>query len=429
MKFLFLIILIVLLLGGVPVAYSIGAAAIVGMLTSGHSLQYMTIAQSTVKGVNSFTLLAIPLFLLAGKLMNTGGITNRLFRFAKICVGWLPGGLGHVNVLCSVIFAGMSGSAVADAGGLGAIEMKAQRDAGYDDEFSVGITAATSILGPLIPPSIPLILFGMLSGASVGSLFLAGVLPGIFLALTLMVMVSVLAHRRNYPREPFPGVRESLKAFADAILPMFAVVIILAGRFSGFFTTTEAAAVVTIYALLLSMVVYRELSLKQLHEVLADTVKDSVVIGMILAFSNLFGTVLIRSMLPQKLAAGMNTIITNRTAMIIVLVIFLLIVGMFMESTAAMTILVPILLPIASAWGMSAIQLGVIFVITNGVGALSPPFGILIFVMARVAKMDSAKVVKAFLPWIVLVIFVAFVIAFVPALTTWLPSLSGLSLD
>lgn len=428
MKFLFLIALVIMLLAGVPVSYSIGLSAIIGMVAT-NGIQFMNIAQSTVKGVNSFTLLAIPLFLLAGKLMNTGGITTKLFRFAKMCVGWLPGGLGHVNVLCSVIFAGMSGSSVADAGGLGAIEMKAQRDAGYDDEFSVGITAVTSLLGPLIPPSIPLILFGMISGASVGSLFLAGIIPGVFLALCLMGMVSVLAHKRHYPKEPFPGMKVAVKAFVEAILPLFAVVIILAGRFSGFFTTTEAAAVVAIYALILSTLVYKEINLKQLHQVLVDTVMDSVAIGLILAFSNLFGTVLVKSLIPQKLATALNTVITSKTVMIVIIVVFLLIVGMFMESTAATTILVPILLPMATAWGMSPIQLGVVFVMAMGVGALSPPFGILIFVMARVADMDSAKVIKAFIPWIILVIAIVFVIAFVPPLTTWLPSMSGLSLD
>lgn len=427
-KFLFLIVLVVLLLVGVPVSYSIGISAIVGMLST-TGIQFMNVVQSTVKGINSFTLLAIPLFLLAGKLMNTGGITTKLFNFAKMCVGWLPGGLGHVNVLCSVIFAGMSGSAVADAGGLGAIEMKAQRDAGYDDEFSVGITAATSILGPLIPPSIPLILFGMMSGASVGSLFLAGILPGIVLAVSLMVMVSILAHRRHYPKEAFPGMRTAIRAFVEAILPLMAVVIILAGRFSGFFTTTEAAAVVAVYAFILSTFVYREINWKKLHAILADTVKDSAVICLILAFSNMFGTVLVKSMIPQKLAAGLNSMISSRTVMIIVIVVFLLIVGMFMESTAAMTILVPILLPMAAAYGMSPIQLGIIFVVAMGVGALSPPFGILIFVMARVADMDSLKIIKAFLPWILLVIAVTFLIAFVPAISEWLPSLSGLSLD
>ena len=182
MKYLFLIALLIMLVAGVPVSYSIAISGLIGMMTS-KGLQFMNIAQSTIKGVNSFTLLAIPLFLLAGKLMNSGGITKRLFDFAKVVVGPLPGGLGHVNVFCSVIFAGMSGSAVADAGGLGAIEMKAQRDAGYDDEFSVGITAASSALGPLIPPSIPLILYGMLTGTSVGSLFMAGIVPGNFLPL------------------------------------------------------------------------------------------------------------------------------------------------------------------------------------------------------------------------------------------------------
>lgn len=427
-KFLFLIVLIILLLLGVPVSYSIYISGLVGMLST-TGLQYMNIAQSTVKGISSFTLLAIPLFLLAGKLMNTGGITTKLFNFAKMLVGPLPGGLGHVNVLCSVIFAGMSGSAVADAGGLGAIEMKAQREAGYDDDFSVGITAASSGLGPLIPPSIPLILYGMISGTSVGSLFLAGILPGIFLAVCLMGMVAVLAHKKHYPRELFPGIKVALKAFVEAIPPLFAVVIILAGRFSGIFTTTEAAAVVAAYALILSMFIYKEINLKKFHEILVETVRDTATICLILAFSNMFGTVLVKSMIPQKIAAALSSSISNGTIMIFVVVVFLLIVGMFMESTAALTILVPILLPMVEAFGMNPIQFGILFVVAMGVGALSPPFGIIIFVMAKVADMDTLRVIKAFMPWILLMIFITFVIAYVPAVSTWLPSMVGLSMN
>ena len=428
MKYLFLIALLVMLVGGVPVSYSIAISGLIGMMTS-KGLQFMNIAQSTIKGVNSFTLLAIPLFLLAGKLMNSGGITKRLFDFAKVVVGPLPGGLGHVNVFCSVIFAGMSGSAVADAGGLGAIEMKAQRDAGYDDEFSVGITAASSALGPLIPPSIPLLLYGMLTGTSVGSLFMAGILPGIFLALCLMAMVAFFAHKRNYPKVPFPGMKKAWNAFVHAILPMMAVVIILAGRFSGFFTTTEAAAVVAVYAVILSMVIYREITFRDLHRILIETVRDTASIALILAFSNLFGAVLVKSMIPQKLAAGLNEMISNGVVMTLVVIAFLLIVGMFMESTAALTILTPILLPMVQTYGMSPIQFGILFVVALGVGALTPPFGIIIFVMAKVADMDSLKVIKAFVPWILMMIFITFVVAFVPALSTWLPSLMGMGID
>ena len=308
-------------------------------------------------------------------------------------------------------------------------EMKAQRDAGYDDEFSVGITAASSALGPLIPPSIPLILYGMLTGTSVGSLFMAGILPGIFLALCLMAMVAYFAHKRNYPKVPFPGMKEAWSAFVHAILPMMAVVIILAGRFSGFFTTTEAAAVVAVYAVILSMVIYREITFRDLHRILIETVRDTASIALILAFSNMFGAVLVKSMIPQKLAAGLNEMISNGVVMTLVVIAFLLIVGMFMESTAALTILTPILLPMVQAYGMSPIQFGILFVVALGVGALTPPFGIIIFVMAKVANMDSLKVIKAFIPWIFMMIFITFVVAFVPALSTWLPSLMGMGID
>ncbi|MCI9134508.1 MAG: TRAP transporter large permease [Lachnospiraceae bacterium] len=428
MKFLFLLVLVVLLLAGVPVAYCVGFAAVIGMISNG-GIHLMNISQATINGVNNFTLLAVPLFLLAGKLMNTGGVTRRLFRFAGMLVGWLPGGLGHVNVLCSVIFAGMSGSAVADAGGLGAIELEAQRNAGYDDEFSVGVTAASSLLGPLIPPSVPLILFGMMSGASVGSLFIAGIVPGIVLALSFMLLVSWMAHKRHYPREAFPGLREAVKISLDAILPLMAVVIILAGRFSGFFTTTECAAVVVVYSMILCMFIYREVNLRKLHELLIETVKDTVTVSIIVAFAALLGTVLVRSMLPQQIAKLMGGIVTNRYMFLIILNIFLLFVGMFMESTSCVTILVPILLPLALQWGVTPIQLGIIFVVNLGVGVMSPPFGILIFVMSKVAGMDSMRVAKSFIPWILVTIIVVFIISFIPQLTLWLPSLMGLSVN
>lgn len=426
-KVIFVILLVLFLLVGIPVAYSVGIASIIGMFLD-RGIQWGTFITSSLGGINSFTMLAIPLFLLAGRLMNIGGVTNRLFNFAKVCVGWLPGGLGHVNVLCSVLFAGMSGSAVADAGGLGAIELKAMRDEGYDDGFACAITASSSLLGPMIPPSVPMIIYATFSGASVGAMFLAGILPGILMAVVMMIMVFFYAITRKYKRGKFPTLLEFLKAFKSAILPLLTVVIILVGRFSGFFSATEAAAVAALYALFLSMVVYKEIKPKDLFQILLDTSKDTACIGLIIAFGSLLGQVLIRSMVPQHIAGFIGEIVNNKYALLLLINVLLLLMGMFMESTASITILVPILLPMAIAWGISPVQFGIMFILNMGIGTLTPPFGILIFVMSKVAKVDASLLVKSYIPWIVAMVIVLLFVVFIPELTLALPMLNGLSI-
>lgn len=426
MNFLFLIVLILLMLCGVPVAYSIGIATLIGMAT--HSgIQWGTLASSSLSGINSFTFLAIPLFLLAGKLMNTGGITRRLFRFAKDLVGWLPGGLGHVNVICSVIFAGMSGSAVADAGGLGAIELKAMRDDGFDDEFTCGVTACSSMLGPMIPPSIPMIVYGTISGASIGALFLAGVVPGILMALIMMGVVFIYAVIKKYPREKFPSLSEAAISFKEAVLSLMTVVIILLGIYTGIFTATEAAAIVVIYAIILSVFIYKEVSLKDLGTMVAETVHDSATIGLVVAFSAMFGSILVRSMIPQKIAAAIFGAVDSRVAPILLINVFLLVVGMFMDATAAITILVPILLPLVKEWGISPVQFGIIFILNMGIGSMTPPFGILIFVMSKLSGLPAMRLVKAYIPWMGAMIAALLLVSFVPQLSLTLPVLANYS--
>lgn len=426
MSLAFVVVLAVLMIVGVPVAFSIGISTIIGMITN-TGIQWGSLASSSLSGINSFTFLAIPLFLLAGKLMNTGGITNRLFRFAKNLVGWMPGGLGHVNVVSSVIFAGMSGTAVADAGGLGAIELKAMRDDGYDDDFTCGVTACSSLLGPMIPPSIPLIVYGTLSGASIGALFMAGVVPGFLMALIMMAVVMVYSIIKKYPRSKFPSVKELLISCKEAFLSLMTVVIILLGIYTGIFTATEAAAIVVFYSLILCIVVYKEMKWQELKQVLIETVHDSATIGLVVAFSALFGNVLVRSMIPQKIAASISSVVGSEIALILLINLFLLIVGMFMDATAALTILVPILLPLVEAWGISPVQFGIIFVLNMGIGSMTPPFGILIFVISKVSGLSALRLCKAYIPWILAMLVALLIVSFVPSLTTWLPQIAGYS--
>jgi tripartite ATP-independent transporter DctM subunit len=255
--------MIILFLLGIPVGYSLGVAGLLAYFNEmGSRVNIPMLAQRMQYGVNNFLLLAIPLFILAAKLMNTAGITTRLFNFARLLVGFLPGGLGHANTVASLIFAGMSGAAVADAAGLGQVELKAMRDEGYDDDFSVAITAASSTIGPIFPPSIPMVIFGLVAEVSVGRLFLGGVIPGLVMTVALMIMVAIYARRKNYPRIPFPGFREIIKGFSHAVLPMLTPIILLGGIWSGQFTPTEAAAVAVAYALVLGVAIYREISLK-----------------------------------------------------------------------------------------------------------------------------------------------------------------------
>lgn len=420
MNMLFLLVFVIMMLCGIPVAFSIGISSVLGMAMN-QGIQWGTLASSSLSGINSFTFLAIPLFLMAGKLMNTGGITHRLFRFAKDLVGWLPGGLGHVNVICSVIFAGMSGSAVADAGGLGAIELKAMRDDGFDDDFTCGVSACSSMLGPMIPPSIPLIVYGTISGASIGALFLAGVLPGVLMALIMMAVVFVYAAVKKYPRSKFPTVHEFVTGFNEAFLSLLTVVIILLGIYTGIFTATEAAAIVVLYAMFLSVVVYKEVSLKDLGVMIMETVHDSATIGLIVAFSAMFGSVLVRSMVPQKIAMAISGVVTNKVMLILLINVFLLVVGMFMDATAAITILVPILLPLIKTWGISPVQFGIMFVLNMGIGSLTPPFGILIFVMSKVSGLPAIRLIKAYIPWIAAMIAALLLISFIPQLSLALP--------
>ncbi|MDR3199867.1 MAG: TRAP transporter large permease, partial [Spirochaetales bacterium] len=311
MKSMFLLVLVALFLISIPVAFSLGITSLLLMAVSSTGVRFGIIIHQMIGGVNTFTLLAVPLFLLAGKLMNASGTTDRLFAFAKILVGWLPGGLGHVNVIASVIFAGMSGTAVSDASGLGLIEIKAMNDAGFDNDFACSVTAASSTLGPIIPPSLPLVVYGTMSGASVGALFIAGVLPGILMAIIMMIVVTIFALIRRYPREKLPTPKECVVGFFQAILPLMAPVIILLGIYTGIFTPTEAAAIVVFYSLFLGMAVYRTLNLRLLWNILVETVCDAASIGLIVAAATLFGNVIIKALIPQQVLAAVTSSIST----------------------------------------------------------------------------------------------------------------------
>ena len=422
---LFLGLLIVLFLLGFPVPHAIGITAIVVLIFDRGIMEipFELIAQRLTQGVNNFVLLAIPFFILTGKLMNTGGITKKIFQFANVLVGYLPGGLGHANVVASIIFAGMSGSAVADAAGLGTIEVKAMTDEGYDRDFSAALTAASSTIGPIIPPSINLVIFGIIGNVSITALLLAGLLPALVMAACLMVAVSYYAIKRNYPRRSFPKVKEIWESLKASFLALLTPVILLGGILLGIFTPTEAAAVAALYAFVLSVFIYRELKWKDVLDVVFETAKETSLILFIIAVSSLYGWLLVRTRIPMILMEQVFLVSQNPLVILFMLVFFLLIVGMFMETNAAIIILTPIIMPLALAVGRNPIHLGIIMVLNLMIGLLTPPIGMCLYAVARVSEISIDRMVRAIVPFYLPLIIALVLVTLFPQIALFLPNL------
>ena len=414
------VLLAVLLVIGVPVAVSLAVASLVYIMIDG--LPEVVLVHNMINGIDSFPLLAIPFFILAGHLMNTAGITTKIFAFARALVGWMHGGLGHVNVGASIIFAGMSGAAVADAGGLGNVEIKAMRDAGYDTDFSVGITAASSTIGPIIPPSLPLVIFGVMASASIGELFAAGLIPGLLMALSLMIMVAIYSRRRSYPRDAAFDSRRLWVTFKGAFFPLLTPVIVVGGIVTGAFTPTEAAVAAVAYALFLGLVIYRSLNWRHLVRVSIDTIETSAAILMIVAAATIFAWILTANQVATLLGDSLLDLTENKYILVMIIMAMVLLIGMFMETIAAITILVPVLLPIAGKVGLDPVHLGIIVILNLMIGLLTPPVGMVLYVLADVAGVRFEQCVKATMPFLVPLVIVLLLIAFFPQIALWLPT-------
>ena len=426
--------IVIILLVCMLVMFMLKIPVYISMALTGCALMFVTsgmkwsiLSQYLYTGVNSFTLLSIPLFLLAAKLMNTGSITKKLFAFCMKVVGWLPGGLGHVNVLCSVVFAGMSGTAVSDAGGLGSIEIKAMNENGFDNDFSCCVTAASSPLGPIIPPSIPLVVYATVSGASVGALFMAGIIPGVVMALLMMAVVTIYAIIRHYPRTKFPSGSEFLHALKEGFLPLMAPIILLVGIYGGVFTPTESAAIVVCYSLFLEIVIYKELTFKKFIMVLKETVRDSITIALIIAGATFFGYVATRAKIPQMILTGMTSIVSNKFMLLIIINIFLLIIGCFLETASAITIVVPLIMPLLKAYQINLTQFGIIMVLNLMIGLLTPPFGLVLFVISKIGNISIGRFSKALVPWLIALLAALLLVTFIPQLSLSLPIALGMS--
>ena len=409
-----------MMVGGVPVAIAMAAASLAYAMASGNIPNFVVIHRM-YGGVDSFPLLAVPFFIFAGNLMNSAGITNRIYNFALALVGWMKGGLGHVNVVGSMIFAGMSGTAIADAAGLGTIEIKAMQDHGYPIEFSVGVTAASATVGPIIPPSLPFVIYGMMAGVSIGQLFLAGVVPGIIMGLTMMLTVAYFAHTRGYDSDAVFSWARLGKTFVEAILAMLTPVLLVGGMTLGVFTPTEGAIAASAWALFLGLVWYRTLSWRMLVKISMDTIETTATVLFIVAAASIFGWLLTVTRVTEDIATWILAF-TRHPAMFLLLAnILMLFVGCFLEPTAAILLLVPIMIPICQQLGIDLVHFGLVMVLNLMIGLLHPPMGTVLFVLSRVAKLSVERTTIAILPWLVPLLATLFLCTYVPEVVLWLP--------
>lgn len=412
---------LVAIIAGMPLYASMAAAALVFLYAGGIPLGQLP--QKMAGAMNSFPIVAAPLFILMGNILAAAQITDRIVAFASAIIGWVRGGYAHASILTSMIFAGMVGSAVADAAGSGAIEIRAMTKAGYKPETAAAITAAAATIGPIIPPSLPMVIYGVSADASIGRLFVGGLIPGVLMGLSLMVMVSLVARREGMGRKPFQGWRVVGRTFLSSSFALMTPVLILGGMFSGIFTPTEAAAAACLWALFLGFVVYRTLEVKDLGPILIDTVETTGLVTVLVMAAGALGWCMSISRLPQTLAPMITHTITSPIAFLLLCNLLLLVVGCFMEALAAMLILIPILVPAALSYGIDPTQFGVMVILNLILGTIHPPIGVVLFVVTRIANVSFETMSRAILPWLIPLLVVLLAITLFPPLTTWLPKL------
>ena len=415
--------LLALMLLGLPIAVSMGLTAILTFLALGEPGMLSMVPQRMYAGTTGFPLLAIPFFILAGNLMNTGGMTQRIFRFAQCLVGHIKGGLGHVNVVGSMIFAGMSGSAVADAAGLGMVEIQAMLKAGYDRRFSAAVTAASSTIGPIIPPSIPFVIFGSMTGTSVGRLFLGGFLPGLVMGLALMITVYIVAEQRGYPRERRATLRELLASSLDGAAALGAPVIIIGGILAGVFTPTEAAVVACIYALILGMLVYREIRPADLPRLFWETLEHTIRVMFVISAASLFGWLLIQQRIPTMIVEGLMMLTEQRWVILLIINGILLILGCFMEGIAIMLLTIPVFMPLIARVGVDPVHFGVLMTLNLMIGLLTPPVGMALYAVSSVSQVPLWPLAWELWPYIIALLGCLALITYIPGLVLWVPNL------
>lgn len=420
------IIFFALLALGVPIGFTLGLAGLAGLYLMGSGVALFSMAPlQFFSGLNMFTLMAMPFFILAGEIMNKSGITGRLVRFSNILAGNVRGGLAHANIIASIFFAGMTGAAVSDTAAIGTMLIPAMEKEGYDLDFSAAVTAASSIIGPTIPPSNMMVIYGSLMNVSIAGLFAAGFLPGLVLAGLLMLMTAYLSARRGYPKGLKTTFREKLSGFKDAIIPLLMPVIILGGILSGAFTPTEAAAIAVLYAAVIGFFVLRKMKVADLAPMLIKTAKITGVVFLIIGAAGILSWVLAINQVPQAIAAFLLSVTDSPKLILLMILVLMLIVGMFMDIAAALIILGPILHPIAVSIGMDPIHFGIVMVLSLNIALMTPPVGACLFVACSISKISLAQLSKAIWPYIVMEVMALFIVAYIPEITLFFPRLLG----
>jgi C4-dicarboxylate transporter DctM subunit len=416
-------VMLVFMFLGLPIAVAMGLAAVVSFVWLGGLDVLSMVPQRMYAGTTSFTLLAIPFFILAGNLMNTGGITSRLVHFAQCLVGHIRGGLGHVTVVTNMIMAGMSGAAVADAVGTGNLLIPAMEKAGYPRVFSAALVGAASTIGPVIPPSIPFVIFGSMTGTSVGRLFLGGFLPGVLMGIFFMICVAILAKRRGYPRETKANWGELLRATVVAAPAWGAPIIIIGGILAGIFTPTEAAAVASVYALAIGMFVYREITAADIPRILWETVRNSVQVLFIISAASVFGWLLIQQRVPTAIVEGLMELTSTPWVVLLIVNVILLILGCFMEGIAIMLLTIPVFMPLMAKVGIDPVHFGVVMTLNLMIGLLTPPVGMCLYAVSTISGVGIWPLAKELVPYIIALTICLMIITYVPGLVVWLPNL------
>lgn len=422
MGFLVIISFIVLFCLGFPIVVSLGLPSVLYVILNGFPVDM--IAQRFQYSLDTYTLLAVPVFIFVGNLMNLSGVTKRIFNFAEVAIGRLPGGLAQVNNFASLIFSGMSGAALADIGGLGQVEITAMKEKGFSSSFSAAITAASATVGPIFPPSIPLVLYSSVTGTSLVRLLLGGIGPAILTTIALMIFTAILSIRRHYPRaDRWSTLLEIFRSFLPALPALLAPAILVIGMVIGFFTPTEAASITVLYILIIGTFFYREVSLKHIIQAGIKTVKTSTSILIIFPAASLFGWVLTIEKIPQMFAQVVYTFNQNPFTLLLLVNIIFLVAGMFIGNSAAIILIVPIVAPPLIMVGIDPVHLGVLTVFNLMLGLITPPYCMSIFLVADVAKASIPKVIKDIMPFFIPLVLALIMITFVPQVVLWLPNL------
>ncbi|MGD9155669.1 MAG: TRAP transporter large permease [Bacillota bacterium] len=419
---LMFVVFIILLIIGVPLGFSLVLASVVYIMGGG-GIPLPSIPQRMISGIDSFSFMAIPFFFLAGEIMNHGGLTTRIVKFCNGLVGWVRGGLAYATVVVNMILAGISGSALADAAATGSILIPAMEKAGYEKRFAAALSASAGTIGPVIPPSIPFVLYASISSVSVGKLFLAGAVPGIVMGVFMMIVIYWIARKRNYPREKRQTGREMLNGFKDALLALLMPLIILGTILFGITTPTEGAVIAVVYALIVSMVVYKEINLKSLIDITYNIAISSAVIMFIVSAANQFGWILSREQVPIKLQMAAGAFTSNPMILLLLINLLLIFMGCFMEGNSIIIILTPVLLPMLQKYGINLLHFGVLFTLNMMVGLLTPPVGMNLFVVSKVSGVSLSEIVRELLPFLLGLVVLLIIVTYVPQFSLWLPSL------